>query len=193
MSVTFIISTRLPSVMMATVVRFVSETDRHQNVLLFSMKLKLISPKDLTWPLLFKASEPVTDVKTQVVPHLRNMRELMEGAGGAGLAACQVSVFFRFFIYGGRWLGNPELVLTVINPSLNFPNPAKEIANEGCLSFPGLHKPVERYKEVELTYTDLAGNSKTIELDGMIARVIQHEVDHTNGLCIFDSNSGMAS
>lgn len=113
------------------------------------------------------------------------MFELMYEANGVGLAANQVDLPFRLFI--ANLTASPEdgEELVFINPVIERPkgNAEKE---EGCLSIPGVYAPVVRPERVKVTAFDLDGNEFNEEVDGLLARVIQHETDHLDGVLFVD-------
>jgi len=111
------------------------------------------------------------------------MFETMEINKGLGLAAPQVGESQCFFIVEI----NGEKVI-FINPETTKKE-GKEIFEEGCLSFPGLFIKIKRPKKIEVSYQDLDGQMKTIQADGLLARVIQHELDHLEGILFIDKVS----
>lgn len=115
----------------------------------------------------------------------------MYEAQGVGLAANQVNLPLRLFVAnpaGDRGDGE-ELVL--INPEIQFPK-GNETAQEGCLSLPGIYGNVKRPKSIKLSAYDIKGNSIERDVDGFLARVLQHENDHLNGVMFFDRMSAEA-
>jgi peptide deformylase len=122
------------------------------------------------------------DLKAQVA----RMERIMEDAIGLGLAAPQVGILQRLFIYR---MG-PEAPLAVVaNPEFEFVSDAKETFEEGCLSIPGVVVDVERPIHVRVRGQDVDGEEILIEASGLEARVIQHESDHTNGVLMLDRTS----
>ena len=119
------------------------------------------------------------------------MFETMDAAPGVGLAAPQVGVPLRLFIYGWvdddgtRWRGvaiNPELWITP--PPAGEPDATSE--SEGCLSFPGERFALRRAERAILRATDLDGSPFEIEAEGWLARIFQHEFDHLDGTLYAD-------
>jgi peptide deformylase len=129
---------------------------------------------------------PVDPIETAEIRRLLNdMAETLEDAGGVGLAAPQVHVSLRLFIYyvpksraGG---GEPVPLTAVINPEIT--PLSDEIVEdwEACLSIPGLRAAVPRHTRIRLTAQDDAGTPFTRDLTGFEARIVQHEYDHLNG------------
>ena len=139
-------------------------------------------------PTLRVCSRPIRRVDAQLRQIVAEMLDLMYEADGVGLAANQVNLPLRLFVAnptGNREEGE-ELVL--LNPEIQFPK-GNETAQEGCLSLPGLYGNVKRPKSVRVSAYDLSGNSIETEVDGFLARVIQHENDHLNGVLFFDRMS----
>jgi peptide deformylase len=108
------------------------------------------------------------------------MFETMYLAPGVGLAAPQVGVQRRLFVYDAG--DGPGVV---VNPRLSD-HRGEWSYNEGCLSVPNLHWPIVRAKEVHLSGTDLSGNLLSIDADELLARVFQHEVDHLDGVLLIE-------
>jgi peptide deformylase len=114
------------------------------------------------------------------------MREVMDGALGIGLAATQVGVVQRVLIYR---MQAESAGVAVINPELLWRSDELETAEEGCLSIPGVHVDVERPVHVLVAAVDETGESFTIEASGLEARVLQHEIDHLDGVLMLDRTS----
>jgi peptide deformylase len=115
------------------------------------------------------------------------MFETLRQAEGAGLAAPQVFVSLRLFL---AVIELPDedgpQVEVFINPRIVAAAPEKESAWEGCLSFPELSVLVPRPRAVRVEYTDLDGQPQALDLEGMSARVVQHEYDHIEGILTLD-------
>jgi peptide deformylase len=114
------------------------------------------------------------------------MDRLMGDALGLGLAANQVGVLHRLFVYRA---GPDAPLVAVVNPRLEWSSQDEEIAEEGCLSLPRVTVDVERPVHVRVSARDERGGSITIEASGLEARVIQHEMDHLDGVLILDRTS----
>ena len=118
-----------------------------------------------------------------LVEEARRMGQVMHDALGIGLAATQVGVMHRVLVYRVE----PDApVASLINPVLEWASEEKEISEEGCLSLPGVLVDVERPIHVRVTGSDERGDALTIEASGLEARVIQHEMDHLDGVLILD-------
>jgi len=111
------------------------------------------------------------------------MGDLMHDALGVGLAATQLGVLHRVLVYR---VDPEEPVTALVNPELEWTSEEVEVAEEGCLSLPGVHVEVERPARVRVRARDRAGDELEIEAEGLRARVIQHEIDHLDGVLILD-------
>jgi peptide deformylase len=111
------------------------------------------------------------------------MTGLMHDARGVGLAATQVGVLQRLFVFQAH---EEDEARAVVNPRLTRRSTATEIEDEGCLSLQGVLVPVERSCSVTLEGQDLSGKPFRLELDEMAARVVQHELDHLDGVLIIE-------
>jgi peptide deformylase len=127
-------------------------------------------------PVLTQRSAEVTQVDGSLARLVDDMVETMHEARGLGLAAPQVGVQKRLFVYQ---LEDRDPV-AVINPTIAESHGEWEY-EEGCLSIPGLYFPIVRPKEIHLTGFDLDGNEISIEADELEARCFQHELDHLDG------------
>jgi len=137
---------------------------------------------------LLQTAAAVTDfTAAELTELIQDMHDTMQAHDGAGLAAPQIGVSLRVVIFGGR--DNPrypdadEVPPTVlINPHIEVLDSTEEFGWEGCLSLPGLRGEVPRYSSIR--YTGCAADGKHIErvANGFHARVVQHEVDHLDGV-----------
>jgi peptide deformylase len=140
---------------------------------------------------LHSPASPVESVTDDIRALVNDMFETMDAAPGVGLAAPQVGVPLRLFVYsyqddeGAPWRGvviNPELWMHPLEPGM--PDPDEE--SEGCLSFPGERFALRRSSRVRVTGTDLEGDPVSIDVDGWRARILQHEYDHLDGILYID-------
>jgi peptide deformylase len=114
------------------------------------------------------------------------MFDLMYEHEGVGLAANQVNLPYRVFVANSE--GSPdnrEAERVFINPVLSLPRGQAE-DDEGCLSIPGVYAPVTRNETITIQAYDLAGNEFTAEVNGLLARIVQHETDHLDGTLFID-------
>jgi peptide deformylase len=117
---------------------------------------------------------------------VQRMGRLMDDALGIGLAATQLGVMHRLLVYRV----DPEAPLGVlINPEFEYKSDDVETMEEGCLSLPGVSVEVERPIHVRVRATDERGAPVVVEASGLEARVIQHEIDHLDGVLILDRTS----
>ena len=117
---------------------------------------------------------------------VKRMGELMIDAVGVGLAATQVGVLHRLLVYRVQ---QDSPVIALANPRIEWRGSEEEIAEEGCLSLPSVLVDVERPVHVRVRALDEYGEPITIEATGLEARVIQHELDHLDGVLILDRTS----
>lgn len=136
-------------------------------------------------PTLRIKSKPIRRVDKELRDIAAEMLDLMYSANGVGLAANQVDLPLRVFVANpaGERGDGEELVL--INPELQMPK-GSETSQEGCLSLPGLYGQVKRPKTLRLSAFDLQGNPVERTVDGFLARILQHENDHLDGVLFFD-------
>jgi peptide deformylase len=127
-------------------------------------------------PVLTQRAAEVTDIDGNLARLVDDMVETMHEARGVGLAAPQVGVQKRLFVYQ---LEDRDPV-AIVNPTISESRGEWEY-EEGCLSIPGLYFPIVRPKEIHLTGWDLDGNEVSIEADEIEARCFQHELDHLDG------------
>jgi peptide deformylase len=121
-----------------------------------------------------------------LVDEVRRMGQLMHDAFGIGLAATQVGRMHRLLVYRTELEG---AVAALVNPVLEWSSKEKETSEEGCLSLPGVGVEVERPVHVRVKALDERGNPILVEASGLEARVIQHEMDHLDGVLILDRTS----
>lgn len=149
------------------------------------MQLSII---DYPHPTLRIRSKPIRRVDQELRDIADQMLDLMYEADGVGLAANQVDIPLRLFVVNssGERNGGEELVL--LNPELQMPK-GSETGQEGCLSLPGVNGQVKRPTSIRLSAYDLNGNAVERVVDGFLARVLQHENDHLDGVLFFDRMS----
>jgi len=119
----------------------------------------------------------------QLAKPVERMKKLMVDANGIGLAATQVGVLQRLFVFQAEPEEDPA---AVVNPELVDVSDETEVGDEGCLSIQGITVPVERALRVTVVGKDEHGNDVRYELDGYEARCVQHEADHLNGVLMLD-------
>jgi peptide deformylase len=137
-------------------------------------------------PTLRHPSKPLIRVDAELRDIVAEMFELMYQHEGVGLAANQVDLPYRLFIAnpeGKREAKESEFVF--INPVLSSGRGQAE-DEEGCLSIPGVYAPVTRNETIKIQAYDLAGNEFVGEVNGLMARIVQHETDHLDGMLFID-------
>ncbi len=126
-------------------------------------------------------AEPVERVDDAILQLAAEMRETMKAEKGVGLAAPQVGVSKRIIL-----ATIDEVVTLMVNPEILSFSAETEICEEGCLSLPGEWGNVSRAKRIKLKYLNEDGEQVQTELVGLNARVVQHEIDHLNGVLFVD-------
>jgi peptide deformylase len=134
-------------------------------------------------PVLRTQARPVERFDDALGAEVRRMGELMGDALGVGLAATQVGVLHRVLVYR---VAHQAPVAALVNPELEWSGKESEIMEEGCLSLPSVLVDVERPIHVRVNAQDESGERIKVEASGLEARVIQHEMDHLNGVLILD-------
>ncbi|HSS53848.1 MAG TPA: peptide deformylase [Gaiellales bacterium] len=136
-------------------------------------------------PALRNAATAVAEVDDEVQQLAERMLDVMERAHGVGLAAPQLGILRRILVYRASDEDEPKVL---INPELVERSDETEVGTEGCLSLLGgeLQVPVARHLRVRVSGRDVSGDAVDMDVDGFEARVIQHEIDHLDGILIFD-------
>jgi peptide deformylase len=152
-------------------------------------RLALAQIRQYPDPVLRMEARPFEDIADDVRRLAERMTLLMVDANGVGLAATQVGVLRRLFVFRDR---DGDEATALVNPAIVRRGDELEVDDEGCLSLQGVLVPVERPVAVALEALDLAGEQVTLELDGYSARVAQHELDHLDGVLILDRTTDEA-
>lgn len=143
--------------------------------------LKLV--KQFGDPVLKSKARPIEDFDDNLRLEVQRMGALMDDSMGIGLAAPQLGVPTRLLVYR---IGDEAPLAALVNPELEWASKETEIFEEGCLSLPAVHVDVERSIHVRVRALDEWGQQMLIEASGLEARVIQHEMDHLDGVLILD-------
>jgi peptide deformylase len=142
------------------------------------MNRKLIDSKNL---ILRKKSQKIKEIDSEIRELSQDMSQIMVEKQGVGLAAVQIGELKRIILVqtedGLKFFVNPEIVEK---------SKETETAEEGCLSLPGLWLKIKRAKQVEVKFLNLQGQEETIKAQGLLARILQHEIDHLDGKLIID-------
>jgi peptide deformylase len=134
-------------------------------------------------PVLKSRATPVDRFDDSLRRQVSRMAGLMNDALGVGLAAPQLGISQRLLVYR---VGPDAPVITLANPEIEWASAEREAGEEGCLSIPGITVDVERPLYVRVRALDEEGEARLVEASGLEARVIQHELDHLDGVLILD-------
>ena len=137
-------------------------------------------------PVLRSKARPVEVFDERLREEIARLGAIMHDSLGIGLAATQVGVLNRVLVYR---VEHDSPVNALVNPQLEWSSGDKEIMEEGCLSLPAVHVDVERPVYVRVRALDAGGEPIFVEASGLEARVIQHEMDHLDGVLILDRTS----
>jgi peptide deformylase len=137
-------------------------------------------------PVLRETARPVAAVDDVVRDQIREMTRLLDDAMEAGLAATQIGVLNRVFVYRGEVEGP---IRALVNPELEWASEETDVADEGCLSIPRIWVEVERPARVRMRGLDQHGEPVEIDAEMPEARVLQHELDHLDGVLTLDRTS----
>ena len=133
-----------------------------------------------------QVSDPVKAVDAELRTLVDDMFETMYKAPGVGLAAIQVGVPQRVVTVDTAKKDEPNNPQVFINPEIVWSSDDKSTYEEGCLSIPEYYEEVERPTQVKVRFMDLDGKTQEVEANGLLATVLQHEIDHTNGILFID-------
>ena len=131
-------------------------------------------------------SEPVAAIDGEVKKLVADMFETMYEAPGVGLAAVQVGVPKRVVTIDATRGEEEKRPFAIINPEILWTSDEKSVLEEGCLSIPEYIDEVERSAKIKARFLDLDGRTIEVEAEGLFARVLQHEIDHINGVLFID-------
>jgi peptide deformylase len=134
-------------------------------------------------PVLKSKASPVSDFGAELRAEVERMIEIMHGAMGVGLAATQLGILRRLLVFQA---GPDSEPIALINPAVEWLSDEVVVAEEGCLSLPRVSMDVERPLHARVVGLDVDGEPVRIEASGLEARVLQHEIDHLDGVLILD-------
>jgi peptide deformylase len=137
-------------------------------------------------PVLKSSATPVDRFDDSLRQQVARMAGIMNDALGVGLAAPQLGISQRLLVYR---VGPDAPLITLANPEIVWASDEREGSDEGCLSIPGVMVDVERPVHVRVLAQDEQGEPRSVEASGLEARVIQHEMDHLDGVLILDRTS----
>lgn len=135
-------------------------------------------------PVLREKAQPVASFGGDLTKLAERMTGIMRDAPGIGLAATQVGVVRRLLVYQVE-----DETHALVNPEVEAVVDDTEIVDEGCLSLPGIVVPVERSLVIDVRARDVQGRPLEFTAEGLEARIIQHELDHLDGVLIIDRTS----
>jgi peptide deformylase len=136
-------------------------------------------------PLLRQKAQPITTFDDQLKQLTEDMAETMYDAPGIGLAANQIGELKQLVVVDiSKEKGNQDFI-ALINPRI-INAEGRQIDEEGCLSVPDLTSKVKRFKKITVSYQNIIGESKSIDAEDRFAVVLQHELDHLNGILFID-------
>ena len=147
--------------------------------------MSLLEIKKAGAPVLKEICAPVERVDAKLKDLLDNMAETMYEANGIGIAAPQVGEAVRMVV-----IDIGDGLIELVNPKITF-REGSETDSEGCLSVPGIFGEVERASKVKVEFLDRRGKRKHITAKGLLARCIQHELDHLEGVLFIDVATSM--
>jgi peptide deformylase len=143
-------------------------------------------------PVLRDEARPVDSFDPELESLVEDMFETMYHAEGVGLAAPQIGISRRVLVVDVRDEESPEAGrFALVNPEVVESSSVTEKATEGCLSIPGLEDVVSRPASVEVRGYDPSGREVTVAADGLLARALQHEIDHLDGVLFLDRVSAL--
>jgi peptide deformylase len=137
-------------------------------------------------PVLRRVSTPVAKIDDQIKKLIDDMFETMYDAPGIGLAAVQIGVAKRVVTIDATRGEEEKKPMVFINPEIISASEETDVKEEGCLSIAEYYEEVERPTAVKVRYMDEKGKTKEIEAEGLLARALQHEIDHLNGVLFID-------
>lgn len=136
-------------------------------------------------PILHQKAVEVPAVTPEVAALIDDLVQTMHGASGVGLAAPQVGLSERVFVIDLSVGKSPGDLIALVNPTF-IRRDGMQLEEEGCLSVPGFHATVARPLHVVIRGLDRGGHERTIEAHGLLARALQHEMDHLDGILFID-------
>ena len=148
-------------------------------------KLDIVTAPD---PILRQISKPVDEIDAKVIKLVDDLIDTMFASDAAGLAAPQVGVSLRAFVFNLSYKLPEQFPETfvIINPDIYWKSEETYMAQEGCMSLPGFYFDVERHESIKVRYLDRDGEQQDITCDGLLAHVFQHETDHLDGILSID-------
>ncbi|GIF13669.1 peptide deformylase [Actinoplanes teichomyceticus] len=143
-------------------------------------------------PVLRRVAEPVTDFDAELAVLVRDLTQTLAESRGAGLAAPQIGVGLRVFAINPDLPGNDRRLDHLVNPVLEFPDEQEQSGPEGCLSIPGIYLDTKRRLNTVAKGYTRHGDPVQVVGEGLLARCLQHETDHLDGILFIDRQDARA-
>jgi peptide deformylase len=137
-------------------------------------------------PVLRKEAAPIERVDDELRRLMDDMLATMYDAPGVGLAAPQIGISRRLIVMDGARDDEPKAPLVMVNPEILARSDELRLHEEGCLSIPEITAEVERPARTRVAYLDREGKPQERELEGILSTIVQHEIDHLNGVLFID-------
>jgi len=137
-------------------------------------------------PCLREVAKKVNKVNDEIKTLAKDMLETMYDAPGVGLAATQIGVMHRVIVMDASGEEEEAQPIVMINPVLTWLSDELNVYQEGCLSIPEYYEDVERPASCKVRFLDEDGKEQTMECEGLLATVVQHEIDHLDGKLFID-------
>jgi len=137
-------------------------------------------------PKLRLISKPIERVDDELRRLIGDMQETMYEAPGIGLAAIQIAEPIRLLVVDVSPKEGPRDPIALVNPEILWSSDERSVYEEGCLSIPEYYEEVERPASVRVAYVDRDGKQHEVQAEGLLATVLQHEIDHLNGVLFID-------
>jgi peptide deformylase len=142
-------------------------------------------------PILKNPTKPVTEIDDEIRQIVADMADTMYAAPGVGLAAIQAGIDKSIIVYDPEADDQKRDFRVLINPEITFSEGSMTSENEGCLSVPDFRADVKRHTRVTAEGLDLDGNPVKIDGEGLLSIILQHEIDHLNGVLFIDRISAL--
>lgn len=139
-------------------------------------------------PILRKKSVPVKKIDSRIKKLIKNMEATIKREKGVGLAAPQVGENTRLILVRLNIESKSENLAIMVNPEITRRANEEVVAEEGCLSLPGIYRKVSRSREITVVFETIKRDKISLKLKDLNARIVQHEIDHLNGVLISDYN-----
>ncbi|PIR72503.1 MAG: peptide deformylase [Candidatus Nealsonbacteria bacterium CG10_big_fil_rev_8_21_14_0_10_36_24] len=146
--------------------------------------MAILEIKKFNEPVLRKKCTKIEKIDKKIKKLIVALAQTMEKNQGVGLAASQIGELKRVIVVQANL--KDWRILGLINPKIVKKSKEKEIAEEGCLSFPGIFLKIKRAKKVTVEGLDIQGKKVRLEAKGLLSRVLQHEIDHLDGILFFN-------